>query len=142
MAAQKMQKIENNNEKFSKNSEKIDKNADLVSENANNLSVKTEQNLVLNGEILLGEMLKELRINKNNKLLVIFREIQNLKLDNGFVSVVADSKILDMLEDDEAKTYLNNFLKKRGLRLKLQDDEIADAINKLNELVGGNLKIN
>ena len=92
---------------------------------------------------LLANLLKELRENKNLKLLTICRQIKNIQIDDKKVCLIAEDEVLEEIKSfaDYSK-YLKEFFNRHGLSLKINNDkDEMSIIDKLKDWLGDKLEI-
>lgn len=93
--------------------------------------------------MLLGNLLNELRENREMRALIICRSICSIEIEDSTAVIrINDENILKEIKEDSIKKTLDDFFTKRGLSLKFkcttQNDE---DITELKTLFGDKLKI-
>lgn len=97
-----------------------------------------------NGIMLLGELLKYLRVTKNFSSLMICRKIKNIILNNGVAEIdfETDSDLSEFLNNEKYASILNEFFSSKSLSYKVKEIIKTESdIDKLNKLLGGKLVV-
>lgn len=123
-------KNEINSEKFTK------KNKQQVLQNDIFSDTKVDEGLVL-----LGELLKTLRQNKDFTVLMTCRKITKIEFD-GKVAVIdyEDDSVKDLVSNEKYYAVMQEFFNKKGLSFRLKEKiQQENDREKLNKLLGGKL---
>ena len=123
-------KNEINSEKFT------EKNKQQVLQNDIFSDTKVDEGLVL-----LGELLKTLRQNKDFTVLMTCRKITKIEFD-GKVAVIdyEDDSVKDLVSNEKYYAVMQEFFNKKGLSFRLKEKiQQENDKDKLNKLLGGKL---
>ena len=94
------------------------------------------------GLMLLGQLLKYLRVSKNFSSLMICRRIKNITLSNNVAEIdfESDSDLSEFLGNEKYKSILEEFFSSKNLSYKVKEIIKTESdIDKLNKLLGGKL---
>ena len=93
------------------------------------------------GLVLLGELLKTLRQNKDFTVLMTCRKITKIEFD-GKVAVIdyEDDSVKDLVSNEKYYAVMQEFFNKKGLSFRLKEKiQQENDRDKLNKLLGGKL---
>ena len=93
------------------------------------------------GLVLLGELLKTLRENKDFTVLMTCRKITKIEFD-GKVAVIdyEDDSVKDLVSNEKYYAVMQEFFNKKGLSFRLKEKiQQENDRDKLNKLLGGKL---
>ena len=100
-----------------------------------------EDSGVISETQLLGELLSNLRKNKQMSVLMICRQISKIEIIDG-IAIIHQSGQDEISVSDQACAELKKFFDSKGLGYRVYKKEKGrDPIQELNEMLGGKLKV-
>lgn len=134
---EKLLKNSENSSKFNENNKNNDENSSK-NDSSQNLTI-FDGAKIDDSVLILGELLNHLRKNKLMSLLMICRNIKKIEID-GNVAVLDFGQ--NQSFDAKAWADIEAFFSGKGMSCKIKEQKmILSDIQKLNNLLGGNLKI-
>lgn len=103
--------------------------------------IEEKQEVVLDGNRLLGELLGYLRTNKLMSVLMICRQIAKIEIESA-EAVIYPSDTDDISNNEQVREELKKFFNGKGLSFRMyKEKKQRDPIEELNAMLGGKLKV-
>ena len=101
-----------------------------------------KNNKGINDDLLLGELLGYLRINKLMSALMVCRQISKIDVEDKIATIYADGHEDEFINNEQIALEIKKYFETKGLSYKIyKKEKDRNPIEELNKLLGGKLKI-
>ena len=103
--------------------------------------IEAKQEIVFDGNKLLGELLGYLRTNKLMSILMVCRQIVKIEIDSGD-AVLYPGATDEISNNEQIREELKKFFIGKGLGFRMyKEKKERNPVDELNEMLGGKLKV-